>query len=123
MIGRIKKLNSPDYNTWQTCMKLNLQGRDLWEVVGSSERTLSLATEVEALRKLKIKAGKAMFAIRTTVEDEMLEHIRNASSPKEAWDIFITLFSKKNDARLQLLENNLLSTTQGNLMIDSILLR
>ncbi|KAG6489183.1 hypothetical protein ZIOFF_050443 [Zingiber officinale] len=42
----------------------------------------------------------------------MLEHIRDAKTPKEVWDIFATLFSKKNDTRLQLLENELLSIAQ-----------
>ncbi|CAL2236840.1 unnamed protein product [Prunus armeniaca] len=42
----------------------------------------------------------------------MLDHIRKAETPKEAWDIFATLFSKRNDTRLQLLENELLSIAQ-----------
>ncbi|KAJ9565416.1 hypothetical protein OSB04_001382 [Centaurea solstitialis] len=41
-----------------------------------------------ALRKWRIKAGKAMFALKTTVEEEMLEHIRDEKTPKEAWDTF-----------------------------------
>ncbi|KAE8723075.1 PLAC8 family protein [Hibiscus syriacus] len=36
----------------------------------------------------------------------MLEHIRDAKTPKEAWDTFVTLFSKRNDTKLQLLEND-----------------
>ena len=118
VVGGIRKLNAQNYNTWQTCMESYLQGQDLWEVVGGSETTPPPATEAEALRKWKIKAGKAMFAIKTTVKDEMLEHIKKASSPKEARDTFVTLFSKKNDARLQLLENDLLSAIQGDLTIN-----
>ena len=56
----------------------------------------------EALQKWKIKAGKALFVIKTSIEEEMLEH-RRANTPKEAWDTFSTLFAKKNDVRLQLL--------------------
>ena len=56
----------------------------------------------EALQKWKIKAGKALFAIKTSIEEEMLEH-RRANTPKEAWDTFSTLLAKKNDVRLQLL--------------------
>ncbi|KAM1906652.1 hypothetical protein ACFX14_026396 [Malus domestica] len=58
-----------------------------------------------------------MFALKTTIEEEMLEHIRDAKTPKEAWDIFVTLFSKKNDTRLQLLENELLSIAQRDMTI------
>ncbi|KAJ7956846.1 Retrovirus-related Pol polyprotein from transposon TNT 1-94 [Quillaja saponaria] len=57
-----------------------------------------------SLRKWKIKVGKAMFALKTTIDEEVLEHIRDAKTPKEAWDTLATLFSKKNDTRLQLLE-------------------
>lgn len=42
-----------------------------------------------------------MFAIKTTIVEDMLEHIRRAESPKEARDTFVALFRKKNDARLQ----------------------
>ena len=69
------------------------------------------------IRKWRIKAGKAMFALKTTVEDDVLEHIRDAATPKEAWDTFAKLFSKKNDTKLQLLEGELLSVAQRDLTI------
>ena len=47
----------------------------------------------------------------------MLEHIRDAKTPKEACNTFVTLFSKKNDTRLQLLENELLSMAQHDMTI------
>ncbi|KAG6480986.1 hypothetical protein ZIOFF_057577 [Zingiber officinale] len=112
VVGGIKKLNNKNYNTWATCMESYLQGQDLWEVVGGSEATQLAEDANDILRKWKIKAGKAMFALKITIEEEMLEHIRDAKTPKEVWDIFATLFSKKNDTRLQLLENELLSIAQ-----------
>nr|XP_023895569.1 uncharacterized protein LOC112007459 [Quercus suber] len=47
----------------------------------------------------------------------MLEHIKHVKTPKEAWDTFSTLFSKKNDVRLQLLENKLMSVAQQDMTI------
>ncbi|KAE8724129.1 hypothetical protein F3Y22_tig00010869pilonHSYRG00008 [Hibiscus syriacus] len=47
----------------------------------------------------------------------MLEHIRDAKTPKEAWDTFVTLFSKRNDTKLQLLENELLSMAQRDMAV------
>ncbi|KAG6499850.1 hypothetical protein ZIOFF_039645 [Zingiber officinale] len=93
-------------------MESYLQGQDLWEVVGGSEATQPAEDANGILRKWKIKASKSMFALKITIEEEMLEHIRDAKTPKEVWDIFATLFSKKNDTRLQLLENELLSIAQ-----------
>ena len=46
--------------------------------------------EGDALRKGKIKAGKAMFVLKTTVEED-LEYIRDAKTLKVSWDIFATL--------------------------------
>ncbi|KAB2610257.1 S2-RNase [Pyrus ussuriensis x Pyrus communis] len=85
VVGGIKKLNNQNYNTWATCIESYLQGQDLWEVVGGSEATQPAAEDANGvLRKWKIKAGKSMFALKTTIEEEMLEHIRDAKTPKEA---------------------------------------
>ncbi|KAJ0868283.1 putative RNA-directed DNA polymerase [Helianthus annuus] len=77
----------------------------------------SRETQDGALRKWKVKAGKAMFILKTTVEEELLDHIKDAVNPKAAWDTLAEVLSKKNDARLQLLENELFSITQGDLTI------
>lgn len=55
-----------------------------------------------------------MFVIKTTSEEELLEYIRDKNILKKAWDTFATLFSKKIDLRLQLLETELLSISQEN---------
>ena len=117
VVGGIKKLNNNNYNTWATCMMSYLQGQDLWEIVGGSETTPPEEDVNGALRKWRIKAGKAMFSLKTTIEEEMLEYIRDKNTPKEAWDTFVTLFSKKNDTRLQLLESELLSISQRDMTI------
>jgi H2-forming N5,N10-methylenetetrahydromethanopterin dehydrogenase-like enzyme len=44
-------------------------------------------------------------------------NIRDVKTPKEAWDTFAKLFSKKNDTRLQFLESELLSISQRNMTI------
>ncbi|KAL3612452.1 hypothetical protein D5086_003472 [Populus alba] len=87
VIGETKKLNHTNYNTWSTCMMSYIQGQDLWEVVNGSETLQPEAENTNAmLTKWKIK------------------HIRDVKTPKETWDTFAKLFSKKNDTRLQLLE-------------------
>ncbi|CAN6709351.1 unnamed protein product [Malus baccata var. baccata] len=108
VVGGIKKLNNKNYNTWATCMESYLQGQDLWDIVSD---------EGMQTRERKIKEGKAMFAFKTTVEDDMLEYIWKAKTPKEAWDTFATLFSSRKVARLQLLENELFSVAQGDMTI------
>ena len=118
IIGGIKKLNHTNYNTWSTCMMSYMQGQDLLEVVNESETLQPEAEDTNGtLRKWKIKVGKALFTLKTTIDDDMLEHIKDVKTPKEAWDTFAKLFSKKNDTRLQLLESELLSIAQRNMTV------
>ncbi|KAL4352591.1 hypothetical protein GQ457_06G020380 [Hibiscus cannabinus] len=117
-VGGMRKLNNDNYNTWSTCMMSYMQGQDLWEIVNGGEIEQPEAEDANGtLRKWKIKAGKAMYALKTTVEEDFLEHIRDVKTPNEAWEIFAKLFSKKNDTKLQLLESELLSIKQGNMTI------
>ncbi|KAM2132731.1 hypothetical protein ACFX1Q_014101 [Malus domestica] len=75
VVGGIKKFNNKNYNTWVTCMESYLKGQDLWEVVGSGEVTQPTAEDANGiLRKWKMKAGKAMFALKTTIEEEVGAH-------------------------------------------------
>ncbi|PHT45719.1 hypothetical protein CQW23_14877 [Capsicum baccatum] len=88
------------------------------EVVNGSEMTQLEAEDAHGtLQRWKIKVGKAMFALKTTTEEDVLEHIRDATTQKQAWDIFAKIFSKKNDTRIQLLESELLSIGQHNMTI------
>ncbi|XP_057508536.1 uncharacterized protein LOC130791411 [Actinidia eriantha] len=112
----ITRLNNHNYQSWRSRIKSYLEGQDLWEVVGGD--STQPPKEAEALRKWKIKVGKAMYVLKTTIEDELLGRIRDDDSPKMAWDTFASLFSKTNDARLQYLENELMSTTQGSKSIS-----
>ena len=53
-------------------MNSYLQGQDLWDVVGDTK--VNPLKEIVALKNWNVKAGKVMFAIKTTVDEEMLEH-------------------------------------------------
>ena len=84
IVGEIKKLNNNNYNMWAICMMSYLQGHDLWENVGRSETTPPEEDSNGALRKWRIKADKAMFALKITIEEEMIEHIWGDKTLKEA---------------------------------------
>ncbi|KAL0378498.1 UNVERIFIED_CONTAM: hypothetical protein Sradi_3155300 [Sesamum radiatum] len=118
VIGGIKKLKINNYNSWSTCIMSYMQDQDLWEVVNGNEVTQPEAENANGmLRKWNIKAGKAMFILKTTIEEGVLEHIHEMKTPKEAWDTFAKLFSKKNDTKLQLIESELLSVAQRDLTV------
>nr|KAJ0224387.1 hypothetical protein LSAT_V11C100025470 [Lactuca sativa] len=96
VVGSVKKLNNQNFNTWSTCIMSYMQGQDLWEVMRWVEtRQLEADDNNGILHKWKIKADKAMFVLKTTVEEDVLEDIRDVSALKEAWDTSSDLFPKK----------------------------
>ncbi|XVE52984.1 hypothetical protein DITRI_Ditri02bG0168500 [Diplodiscus trichospermus] len=62
-------------------MESYLQGQDLWEIMSGSDVP---PKDPAALKKGKVKASNAVFAIKTKVKEEMLEHIREVKTPKDA---------------------------------------
>ncbi|GJN16795.1 hypothetical protein PR202_gb03816 [Eleusine coracana subsp. coracana] len=105
----MKELNSHNYDYWRTCIESYLQEQDLWETVAGTMTDPPM--KESSLRKWRIKAGKAMFVLKTTIEEDLVEHIRDAETLKEACETLAKMFCKKNEARLQLLENELAGIT------------
>lgn len=86
--------------------KANTSGKFLVIVMRLLHMTLGL------LRSEKLKPARNMFTIKTTIERELLDLLRDKNKSKEALDLFATLFLKKNDIRLQLLKIELLYISQ-----------
>ena len=53
----------------------------------------------------------------STLRRRDVEALWDDKIPKEKWDTFMMLFSKKNNTRLQLLENELLSISQHDMTV------
>ncbi|KAH0724452.1 hypothetical protein KY285_000281 [Solanum tuberosum] len=115
-LNRVEKFNASNYGSWSTRMQYYFLGQELWDIIGGSDTTPP--TDAEAAKRWKVKVGKAMYALTVSIEDEFLQRIKNAKTPKEAWDTLATIFTKKNDVRLQRLENELLSISQRNMTIS-----
>ncbi|GAA0160794.1 hypothetical protein LIER_17267 [Lithospermum erythrorhizon] len=81
------------------------------------------AANSDDVKKWKVKADKAMYALTLAIEDEFLKRIKDARTPKEAWDTLTTIFAKKNDAKLKRPENELLSISQRNMFISEYFLK
>ncbi|KAJ0546012.1 hypothetical protein HanIR_Chr08g0356151 [Helianthus annuus] len=76
VVGGIKKLNQSNYKQWSTCIKLYLQGQDLWQVTNGTETRQPTNDINNAIGKWQVKAVRAMFIIKTTVDDDVLDHIQ-----------------------------------------------
>ena len=121
----VEKLVGNNYNYWKLCMEAFLQGQDLWDLVSGDEAVIPEDTpqNVESRRKWKVKCGKALFALRTSISKEYIEHVRDEQSPKKVWETLERSFTQKNTMRLQFLENDLAGIIQGNLVIPEYFLK
>ena len=77
----IEKLNNNNYDTWSIRIQYYLLEQDLWSVVGGAETTPP--TDEEEKKRWKIRAGKAMYVLFVTMEDEFLHRIKDLSTPKD----------------------------------------
>ncbi|KAL0391031.1 UNVERIFIED_CONTAM: putative aspartic proteinase GIP2 [Sesamum calycinum] len=66
---------------------------------------LITSATTDQLRQFRLQT-QLKLPSKTTIEEDVLENIRETNTPKEAWDMFAKLFSKKNDTKLQLIESS-----------------
>ena len=105
--------------------EIYLQGQDLWDLIEGDETEIPADTQQNALlrRQWKIKCGKALFPLRTLISKEYIDHVCDLKSPKQVWETLQKLFTKKNTAQLQFLENELAVVTHGNFSIEEYFLK
>ena len=48
----------------------------------------------ELRRKTKIKCGKALFALLTSISREYIEHVGDVKTPKQVWETLERLFTQ-----------------------------
>ncbi|XP_019261927.1 PREDICTED: uncharacterized protein LOC109239789 [Nicotiana attenuata] len=113
-------LNQSNYKVWKTCMESYLVGEDLWEVVNGSNTSppADAPKNSNAHKKWKQINANAEFILNRSISPNLFDHIIRCKSAHEIWRTFDRLFNKKDEARLQILENELANTTQDNLSID-----
>ncbi|KAL3516693.1 hypothetical protein ACH5RR_023595 [Cinchona calisaya] len=63
-VGHIKKLNNHNFSKWKSCIESYLESQDLLEYVTGSDATPPPRADATALCKWKVKAAKAMFALK-----------------------------------------------------------
>lgn len=74
----VEKFVGTNYSYWRMCMEAYLQGQDLWDLIGGAEVEMPANTpeNSEPRRKWKIKCGKTLFALRTSIGKELIDHVR-----------------------------------------------
>ncbi|XP_074339850.1 uncharacterized protein LOC141677710 [Apium graveolens] len=120
----IEKLNHNNYGSWSTRIQFYLLGQDLWDVVNGSDTTPpreARSTDTTSDTSTSTPARPYATPQRLAVDPDILKkwkRIKDAQTPKEAWDILTRIFAKKNDAKLQRLENEVLSISQQNMTVS-----
>ena len=106
-------------------MESYLVGEDLWEVVGGDDvnRLENTLENVDNLKKWRITNAKVKSILKRSISHGLFEHIICCKSAGEIWTNLDGLFNKKDMAQLQLLENELANTTQGDLSISQFFLK
>ncbi|KAH0678932.1 hypothetical protein KY284_020017 [Solanum tuberosum] len=111
----VELLNQSNYKVWKKCMESYLVGEDLWDVVNGSN-TSSPVDELEnnrAYKKWKQINVKVEFILKRTISSDLFDHIIKCKSAHDIWRTLNRLFNNKNEAQLQILQNELANTTQG----------
>ncbi|KAG6483226.1 hypothetical protein ZIOFF_059868 [Zingiber officinale] len=95
-------------------MESYLVGEDLWDVVSTNGvvAPANIIENAEAFKKWKQQNAKAEFVLKRSISHGIFEHIIGCESAREIWQTLDRLFNKKNEARLQMLENELAVTKQ-----------
>ncbi|KAG6509746.1 hypothetical protein ZIOFF_027751 [Zingiber officinale] len=95
----------------------------IYGMSSSSMVLLDAPANAEALKNWKQRNAKAEFVLKRSISHEIFEHIMGCASAREIWDTLDRLFNKKNEARLQLLENELAVAKQDGMSCSEFFLK
>ncbi|KAJ0086209.1 hypothetical protein Patl1_07938 [Pistacia atlantica] len=109
-----KVLSDKNYENWKVWLKSYLLGQGLWDIVDGSEAK-PIGAGLNAWRK---NNGKALHAIQMSCGSDMLTHIREIESAKDAWDRLATVHAHASGARKGFLEAELRACKQGTCTIS-----
>ncbi|KAG6505923.1 hypothetical protein ZIOFF_031236 [Zingiber officinale] len=106
-------------------MESYLVGEDLWDVVSTNGvvAPANIIENAEAFKKWKQQNAKAEFVLKRSISHGIFEHIIGCESAREIWQTLDRLFNKKNEARLQMLENELAVMKQEGISISEYFLK
>jgi hypothetical protein len=100
---------SENYRTWKFSMRMTLQAKELWEVVGGDE-TARPESDPKGWDK---RAKKALAIIALGMSAAEQEHIIDCETPKEAWDVLEKLYEGKGRNRKFMLLQELFHMSMG----------
>ena len=70
------------FHTWQVKLKGYLMKKGLWSIITTDAQNLTAAQ----LRERQLKDEKALGILLTSVADDIIHHLDQATTAKEAWE-------------------------------------
>ena len=104
-----EKLDKNNFHAWKFRITKFLMGKGYWEYIEGDQINAPKIPEQEATADADIKAfkewnqgaRKVMHWLSISIHDTMIGHIQDATSPKEAWDIFLKMFATNTKVLLR----------------------
>ncbi|XP_038974475.1 uncharacterized protein LOC120105803 [Phoenix dactylifera] len=108
------RLTKENYENWCIRMKALLGSQDVWEIVDRGyeeprEEALMSPAQREALPRMRKKDQQALTLIHQCLDEVMFERVANATTAKQAWEIFQNSYQgvdKVKKVRLQMLRGD-----------------
>ena len=92
---KVEKLTGDNYHTWKFQMKMQLIGKNLWEIVTGDE-VLDAQATVQDRQKHKRRENQALALICLSVSTENQIYVRSAVTASDAWNSLEQHFEKKS---------------------------
>ena len=94
----IEKLDRSNYSSWEYKMNQYLVGQGYWSYIIGAHEDKPETTHAN-YPTWEQGASQVLYCLTTCVHDHMLSHIRDAKTPKEAWENLKKIFIADISAR------------------------
>ena len=93
-----EKLGRSNNSSWKHKMTQYLVGQGYWIYINGVQENKPEITNAN-YPTWEQGASRVMYCLTTCVHDHMLSHIRDANTPKEAWENLLEIFAANNSVR------------------------
>ncbi|KAI5061584.1 hypothetical protein GOP47_0024089, partial [Adiantum capillus-veneris] len=88
----IAMFNGIGFHTWQVKLKGHLMRKGLWSIITTDAQNLT----AQQIRERQAKDEKALGILITSVADDIIHHLDEATSAKQAWETLERTFGAKS---------------------------
>ncbi|MCO5559754.1 hypothetical protein L7F22_013356 [Adiantum nelumboides] len=119
------KLDKNNFHAWKFRMTNFLMGKGYWDYIdGNQEEMPELpdvnptAEQIKVFKDWNQEVRKMMYWLSVSVQDTIIGHIQDATSPKQAWNTLVSVDTTNTKARKIELKNELNTVKKENLSIS-----